>query len=191
MFFVTIKIMYTKTTDYWPQANGKFESFNRTLVAMFRRVVQRRPFNWKPLRAPVLQTYQSTISESSGDITYILAVGCEMLLPIDFGARLPKPPKDIQTLAIKIAKQSKVVLSTRKNITGFNHCRAENRYNKRTVQNTFLPKTLMRLLQRSHLPGVQIETIFKIFRFVQIYKNLRTGVDAQKNRFLESFHGDP
>ena len=45
----------TRTTPYRPQANGKCERFNRTLIAMLRRAVQKRPFDWEPLFPPVLQ----------------------------------------------------------------------------------------------------------------------------------------
>ena len=50
----TFGVDKTRTTSYRPQANGKCERFNRTLVAMLRRAVQRRPYGWKSLLAPVL-----------------------------------------------------------------------------------------------------------------------------------------
>ena len=51
-FFGTHK---TQTTTYKPQTNRKCKRFNRTLVAMLRRAVQKKPFDWMPLLAPVLQ----------------------------------------------------------------------------------------------------------------------------------------
>ena len=71
---------------------------------MLRRAVQKRPYDWEPLVAPVLQAYRSTISESTGSTLYKLAFGREMRLPIDFKAPLPEPPQDIRTLASEIAK---------------------------------------------------------------------------------------
>ena len=50
----------TRTTSYRPQDNGECERCNRTLVAMLRRAVQKRPFDWETLLAPVLQSYRST-----------------------------------------------------------------------------------------------------------------------------------
>ena len=50
----TFGVDKTRTTAYRPQANGKRERFNRTLVDMLRRDMQRRPYDWKPLLAPVL-----------------------------------------------------------------------------------------------------------------------------------------
>ena len=45
----------TQNTPYKPQTNRKYKRFNRTLVAMLRRAVQKKPFDWMPLLAPVLQ----------------------------------------------------------------------------------------------------------------------------------------
>ena len=100
----TFKIEKTRKTAYRPQANGKCERFNRTLVAMLRRAAQKRLYDWEPLLAPVLQAYRSTISESTGFTQYRLAFGREMRLPIDFKAPLPEPPRDIPTLAREIAE---------------------------------------------------------------------------------------
>ena len=71
----TFGVDKTRTTAYRPQANGKCERFNRTLVAMLRRAVQHRPYNWESLLAPVLQSYRSTVSEATGFTPHRLAVG--------------------------------------------------------------------------------------------------------------------
>ena len=42
----------TKTTPYSPQANGKCERFNRTLVSMLRCAGQKRSYDWEPLLPP-------------------------------------------------------------------------------------------------------------------------------------------
>ena len=65
--------------------------FNRTLVTMLRRAVQRRPYDWEPLLPAVLQAYRSTPSESTGFTPYRLVFGREMRLPIDIGTPLPEP----------------------------------------------------------------------------------------------------
>ena len=46
---VILGVDKTLTTLYKPQVNGKCERFNRTLVAMMRRAVQRRSYNWEML----------------------------------------------------------------------------------------------------------------------------------------------
>ena len=97
----------TRTTLYRPQANGKCEQFNRTLVSMLRRAVQKRPYDWEPLLAPVLQAYRSTVSEATGFTPFRLAFGREMRLPIDLGSPLPEPPSDIRTLAAETAEDLK------------------------------------------------------------------------------------
>ena len=93
-----------RTTPYRPQANGKCERFNRTLVDILRRAVQKRPFDWEPLLAPVLQSYRSTISEATGFTPYRLAFGREMRLPVDVDTPMPEPPRDVRTFAANLAE---------------------------------------------------------------------------------------
>ena len=100
----TFGVDKTRTTAYRPQANGKCERFNRTLVAMLRRAVQRRPYDWESLLAPVLQSYRSTVSEATGFTPFRLAFGREMRLPIDLGSPLPEPPRDVLTFAAELAE---------------------------------------------------------------------------------------
>ena len=71
---------------------------------MLRRAVQKRPYDWEPLLAPVLQAYLLTISESTGFTPHQLAFGCEMRLPIDLGTLLFDPPRSVRTLAAEIAE---------------------------------------------------------------------------------------
>ena len=50
----TFGVDKTRPTVYRLQANGKCDRFNRTLVAILRRAVQRRPYDWESLLAQVL-----------------------------------------------------------------------------------------------------------------------------------------
>ena len=54
---IAFGIYKTRTTPYRPQANGNCERFNRTLITMLRRAVQKRPYDWEPLLPAVLQAY--------------------------------------------------------------------------------------------------------------------------------------
>ena len=94
----------TRTTPYRPQANGKCEQFNCTLVSMLRRAVQKRPFDWEPLLTPVPQLYCSKISEATGFTPYRLAFGREMRLPVDVGIPMPEPRRDVRTFAADLAE---------------------------------------------------------------------------------------
>ena len=123
-------------------------------MAMLRRAVQKRPYDWEPLLAPKLQAYRSTISESTGFTPYTLAFGREMRLPIDFGTSLPELPRDIRPLARKTAEDLEWCYRIANEITGFSHRRAENRYNERTVDKTYRPGALVRVVQHTHPSGV-------------------------------------
>ena len=94
----------TRTTSYRPLANEKSKPVNCTPVAMQRHAVQKRPFDWESLIAPVLQSYRSTITEATGFTPYRLVFGREMRLPVDVGTPLAEVPLDVRTFASKLAE---------------------------------------------------------------------------------------
>ena len=100
---------------------------------MLRRAVQKRPYDWKPLLAPVLQAYRSTVSEATGFTPFRLAVKREMRLPIDLETLLPEPPRDIRTLPGETAEDLEWAYRIARKIIGHGHRRAEARYNERVV----------------------------------------------------------
>ena len=94
----------TRTTPYRPQANGKCERFNRTLVTMLRRAVQKRPYDLESMLPAVHHAYRSTISEATGFTPGRHAFGSEMRLLVDLENPLPDPPHDTKTLAAELAE---------------------------------------------------------------------------------------
>ena len=121
---------------------------------MLRRAVQKRPYDFEPILAPVLQAFQSTISESTNFTLYRLAFGREMRLPFDFKTPLPVPPREVKTLASEIAVDQKWCYRIARETTGFSHRRAENRYNERTMEHTYLFEAQVRVVQRTHSSGL-------------------------------------
>ena len=115
----------TRTTLSRPQANGKCEQFNRTLVSMLRRAVQKRPFDWESLLAPVLQSYRSTILEATGFTPYRLVFGREMRLLVDVGTPLPGPPRDVRTFAADFAEHLECSYNFARKVIGHGHRRAK------------------------------------------------------------------
>ena len=146
----TFGIEKTRTTPYRPQANGKCERLNRTLVTMLRRAVNKRPYDWEPLLPAVLQAYRSTISETTSFTPHSLVFGREMRLPIDFGALLPEPPRDVRTYASELAEEFEWCYRLSRECTGFRHRRAEQQYNERAVEKQYAPGTLVRVVQHTH-----------------------------------------
>ena len=144
----------TRTTPYRPQANGKCERFNRTLVSMLRRAVQKRPYNWEPLLAPVLQAYRSTVSEATGFTPFRLTFGSEMRLPVDLGTPLPEPPRSIRSLASCLAEDLEWSYKVAREVIGHNHNRAERRFNERTVEKMYDVGSLVSVVQFAHSRAV-------------------------------------
>ena len=101
---------------------------------MLRRAIQRRPYEWEFLLAPVLQAYRSTVFEDTGFTPYSLAFGREMRLPIDFGTPMPEPPRYVRTLAAELAEDLEWSYKVARETLGHAHMRAENRYNESVVE---------------------------------------------------------
>ena len=150
----TFGVDKTRTTPYRPQANGKCERFNRTLVSMLRRAVLKRPYDWEPLLPTVLQAYRSSITESTGFTPFRLAFGREMRLPIDLGSPMPDPPREIRTFAAELAEDLEWAYRVAREVIGLGHRRAESRYNERVVSKQYKPGVLVRVLVHTHPHGV-------------------------------------
>ena len=150
----TFGIDKTRTTPYRPQANGKCERFNRTLVSMLRRAVLKRPYDWEPLLPTVLQAYRSSITESTGFTPFRLAFGREMRLPIDLGSPMPDPPREIRTFAAELAEDLEWSYRVAREVIGLGHRRSETRYNERVVAKQYKPGVLVRVLVHTHPHGV-------------------------------------
>ena len=127
---VVFGVEQTRITPYRPQANGKCERFNQTLVSMLRRAVHKKPYDWEPLLAPVLQAYRSTVSEATGFTPYRFVFGREMRLPIYLGTPLPDLPRKIRTLAAEIEDDLEWSYRVALESTCREHRRAEIRYNQ-------------------------------------------------------------
>ena len=145
----TFGVDKTRTTAYRQQANGKGERFNRTLVAMLRRAVQRRPYDWEPLLAPVLQSYRLSLSVATGLTPPRLAFGREMRLPVDLGSPLPKTPRDVRTFAAEFAEYLEWSYKVAREMSGHGHKRVDSRYNERVVEDAYQHGCLVRVLQHA------------------------------------------
>ena len=149
----TFGIDKTRMTPYRPQANGKCERFNRTLVSMLRRAVQKRPYGWEPLLPAVLQAYRSTPSEATGFTPHFLGFGSVMRLPIDLGSHLPEPPRDIRSYGNLLAENLEWAYRVAREVSGFQHACAETRYNQRLVEKLFKIGDLVRVVRHGLVAG--------------------------------------
>ena len=113
---------------------------------MLRCAVQRRPYDWEPLLAPVLQSNRSSVSEATGFTPHRLAFGREMRLPVDLGSPLPEPPRDVRTFAAEVAEDLEWSYKVAREIIGHGHKRAESRYNERVVEHAYQPGCLVRVV---------------------------------------------
>ena len=145
----TFGVDKTRTTPYRPQANGKSERFNCTLVSKIRRADQRRPYDWETLLAPVLQAYRLTISESNGFTQFRLAFKREMRLLVDLVTPMLDPPRDVRTFAAELIDDLEWSYRVAREVIRLGHRRLMNRYNKHVVERTYPVGSLGRVLLHS------------------------------------------
>jgi Integrase zinc binding domain/Integrase core domain len=75
-------IKHTKSTPYYPQANGQVERFNRTLVNSLRKMTEGQK-DWDEFIAPTLFAYRTTPQTTTKISPFMITYGREARLPID------------------------------------------------------------------------------------------------------------
>ena len=94
MIAATLKnnhIMHRITTPYNPQANGKVESTNKVIEAIFTKTVASHRRDWASRLPEALWAYRKTWRNTTGYSPYQIVFGKEPIFPIEF---------EIQTLRI-------------------------------------------------------------------------------------------
>ncbi len=77
-------IIKKRTTPYNPQANGKVERVNQTIIRMLGKLTSKQKNNWVPHLPTLLCTYNCTRSSITGYSPHYLMFGRRPRLPIDF-----------------------------------------------------------------------------------------------------------
>ena len=75
-------IKHSKSTPYYPQANGQVERFNRTLVNSLRKMTEGQK-DWDEFIAPTLFAYRTTPHNTTKTSPFMVTYGREARLPID------------------------------------------------------------------------------------------------------------
>ena len=71
------------TTAYHPQTDGLVERFNRTLISMLAKTVQKQGRDWDEHLPYVLYAYRTSIQESTKESPFYLLYGRDARLPTD------------------------------------------------------------------------------------------------------------
>ena len=123
-------IQRSHTTPYRPQANGKIERFNRTLIQMLRKCMDDNPGSWEEHIPSVLMAYRSTPSKTTGFTPHKLVFGREMRLGVDYGLPFPELPSSFEDLATRMAKTLEDSYKLARESIGNNRLKAKSRYDK-------------------------------------------------------------
>ena len=156
-----LKIHRSRTTPYRPQANGKIERFNRTLVGWLRKAIGDHPEQWEASLPSVMMAYRSTISRSTGFTPFKLLFPREMRIDIDYGPPFPDPISshvDFASNQIKILEKS--YASSRLHLEN-SHVRARDLYDTGVVAHHFEPGTWVRQEIMRVAPARGIATKFQ------------------------------
>ena len=84
-----LQIHKTKTTPYWPSANGQVERFNRTLIEAIRCYLGKSQSQWDKFLFQIAGAIRSTVNRSTGFTPNKLMLGRETNQPADLIFPLP------------------------------------------------------------------------------------------------------
>ena len=76
-------IKKVNTTAYHPQTDGLVERFNRTLISMLAKTVQKQGRDWDEHLPYVLYAYRTSVQESTKESPFYLLYGRDARLPTD------------------------------------------------------------------------------------------------------------
>ena len=84
-----LNVKHLRTTAYHPQTNGLTERFNRTMVEMIRKYLEKGFSRWEDALGPVAFAYRNSVHSSTNETPYFLNHGRDPVLPIDQFLQVP------------------------------------------------------------------------------------------------------
>ena len=139
-----LKIHRSRTTPYRPQANGKVERFNRTMISWLRKAVDDDPVKWELMLPAIMMAYRSTISRPTGFTPYRLVFGREMRLGVDYGTPFPDKILEIDDFASNLIRKLETAFELARDNRELCHLRARDLYDTGVVAHHYLPGSWVR-----------------------------------------------
>lgn len=87
--YVQIKAKFT--TAYHPQCNGLTERYNKTLVEMISKYIEKSQREWDRMLHLLMFAYNCSVNRTTGFTPFHLMYGREPVLPIERRLELPQP----------------------------------------------------------------------------------------------------
>jgi len=93
-----LEIEKTRATPMRPQANGKVERFNRTLISMLRSYCKYQQNCWDEYLQKAMIAYRSSVQSISDFRPKKMVFGREIKLPLQAAVGIPAPETDVRDL---------------------------------------------------------------------------------------------
>ena len=90
------------TTSYHPQTDGLVERFNRTLISMLAKTVERDGRDWDRRLPFVLFTYRTSLQESTRESPFHLLYGRDARLPTEAALSQPRTCYQVDLVDYKV-----------------------------------------------------------------------------------------
>ena len=76
-------MLHIFSSPYHPQANGQAEAFNKSIIRILKRTVDKNKRNWHERLSEALWAYRTTHRTATGATPYSLVFGAEAVRPLE------------------------------------------------------------------------------------------------------------
>ena len=145
----------TRTSAYFPQANGQVERLNKTLSTMIASYVAENQHIWDENLAALMMAYRATPQESTGHTPNELMFGREVYMPVDVQVGSPETdvPKDESSYVEELRVHLENVYDLARENLGASAVKQKRYYDLRAIDEPFAKGDLVWMVNKSRRKG--------------------------------------
>jgi len=127
---------------YYPQGNDQAEASNKTILKLFKKIVNDAGYDWHIQLNPTLWAYKTSIRTPTGATPYTLVYGSEAIVPIE--VELPSLRVSLKGLILdeeyRVSKLQELELLEERRQKAFDHLKAYQQMMSRSYNHRVRPR---------------------------------------------------